>query len=331
MVHLMTKETVKMAKETTKKVEEKAEEVKKEIIPVEPEKFGSLTLKPYNENAVADFGNSFVFSLVAAAGMEAAAQAALAAAGEAKQYLGFEMTRAIFDLATKHKDGKDAIDVYNVFGEAKDVERLNTRVLMHLGVVTKEIDEDDNVVYNWTDKKIESLYKYTKELKEKDKEEHDKRFNNRKRLNARLSDAYKAVAILMDNKLSPDDLFYSEDPESGAMLPTIRNAPKEIGGTEKVIQLGARKPVSGADLSPTMSSLINLANKKHKEPKTDRADKGEKREGEAKMGMTDEAFGNIVNTLRRAITAQEGVFTADMQKQIKNLKSFIDPIIAEMK
>jgi superfamily II DNA helicase RecQ len=322
-----------MAKETVKKTEEKIEESKAvaTLEPVDPSgRFGkNVKLVPFSTTAVADFGKSFAISLVAAATLEADAQAALAQAGEAKQYLGFEMTRAIFALASEHKEGKDAIDVYSVFGDAKDVERLNNRVLIHLGILRKEIDENDDVKYIWTDKTVEKLYAYTKDLKEKDAEEYEKRFNNRKRLNMRLSEAYKAAAALFDAKLTPDDLYYSEDPETKALVPTIRNAPKAIGGDAKTVQLGGRKPVKGADLSPTMSSLVQLAAKKHKAPKADRNDKGENREGEAKLGMTDEAFGQICNNFKRAVTAQEGQFTEEMRKQILSLVDFITPIVKE--
>jgi hypothetical protein len=145
----------------------------------------------------------------------------------------------------------------------------------------------------------------------------------------RLADAYKATAALLDAKLSPEDLYYSEDPETKALVPTIRNAPKEIGGDAKTIQLGARKPVTGADLSPTMSSLVSLATKKHRTPKADRNDKGENRQGDAKLGMTDEAFGGICNNLKRAITAQEGAFTEEMRKQLISVADFITPVIKE--
>lgn len=295
------------------------------IVPVAPPtNAGSLELVPYSPNAVAEFGNKFMFTLVAAAGAEEEAQKMLAAAGEAKQYLSFEMTRAVFDLSTKHEEGKDNVDVYAVFGNAKDVEKLNTRVLLHMGVLKREIGEDDTVQYAWTDENIKRLYNYTTALKEDDPEEHNKRFNNRKRLNMRLNEAYRAVAILRDQGLSTDDLFYSES-EDGSMVPTIRNAPKAIGGDEQVVQMNTRKPVKGATLSPTMSSLVKLANEKHKAPKADRADKGENRKGEAQMGMTDEAFGRIINTLKGAIQAQEGEFTEEMKKQLKALHTFLAP------
>lgn len=314
----------KQPKKEEKKPEEKKPE-QKPIVPVEAESLGSLALTPYKSTAIAEFGNKFMASLVAAAAMEEDAQRALNAAGEAKQYLSFEMTRAVFDLSVKHEEGKDAVDIYAVFGDAKDVEKLNTRVLIHMGVLRKEIDEDDNVKYIWTDPTVEKLYSYTKKLKEENEAEYTVRFNNRKRLNSRLNEAYRAAAILRDQGLTTDDLFYSEA-EDGSMVPTIRNAPKAVGGEGGIIQMNQRKPVKGATLSPTMSSLVKLANDKHKAPKGDRNDKGEKREGEAKLGMTDEAFGRIVNTLRQAISTQEGKYSEEMVKQIKSLYTFIEPI-----
>ena len=293
-----------------------------------PTAAGSLEIVPYATNAVAEFGNKFLFSLVAQAGAEEQAQKLAAAAGEAKQYLSFEMTRAVFDLSVKHEEGKDAIDVYAVFGNAKDVGKLNTRVLLHMGVLKREIAEDDTIQYAWTDPAIEEMYSYTEELKKANAEEYTRRFNNRKRLNMRLNEAYRAVAILRDQGLSSDDLYYSEA-EDGSMVPTIRNAPKAIGGDDRVVQMNARKPVKGATLSPTMSSLVKLANDKHKasDRQDDRNDKGEQRKGEAQLGMNDEAFGRIVNTLRNAITAQEGTFTDDMKKHIKALHEFLSPLV----
>lgn len=302
--------------------------VEKPIVPVEVTTLqsGTMSLQPYNPNAIAEFGNAFAYSLVMQAGLEEEAQKALAQAGEAKQFLSFEMTKAILDMYYKYEeDPKHAIDVYGVFGEAKDVEKLNTKVLINFGVLRREINDNDEVEYIWTDERVKSLYSYTKALKDKNADEYTRRFNNRKRLNARLSDAYKAVAGLLDNNLSPDDLFYSED-ESGSLVPTIKNAPKDIGGDKGIVQFGAKKPVAGAKLSPTMSSLVKLATEKHK-PKSDRTDKGENREGDTPMGMSDEDFGGIVNTLRRAINHQEGKFSDDMKKQLKALQDFLNPVV----
>ena len=284
-----------------------------------------IALVSYDSKNVAAFGNKFMFSLVAQAAAEEEAQKLQATANEAKTFLSFEMTRAIFDLASRHED----IDVYAIFGKAKDVEKLNTRVLVHMGVLKREINSDDEVVYNWTDDSIKNLYDYTAELKESDAAEYNKRFNNRKKLNMRLSEAYKAVASLKDAGLSPNDLYYSEN-ENGETVPTINNAPKEIAGENEggKVQLGSRKPIVGAQLSPTMSSLVKLAEKKHKaEPKENRSDKGEDRSGVAKIAMTDEDFGAIVNTVKRAITAQEGVFTAEMIKHLKGLVEMSSEVI----
>lgn len=293
-----------------------------------PEKVSGVKIAVYNKNEIASFGNKFMMAMVAQAGVEEEAQKQLAAAGEAKQFLGFEMLRAVFDLSLEHED----VDVYAVFGTASDVARLNNKVLVHLGVQKQIIDADDNVQYVWTDKKIKELYSYTKELKESDEPEYTKRFNNRKRLNQRLSEAYKAAAALRDQKLQPGDLFYSED-DLGNLVPTVRNAPKSIAGNNKdgIVQLGGRKVLDGAKLSPSVSSLVKTANDKHKvtEKKGDRTDKGEKRD-EEKMGMSDEAFADIVNSLRRAINVQEGKFTKDMQKQLVAIQKHINETIAAL-
>lgn len=287
-----------------------------------------IALATYDSKNVAAFGNKFMFSLVAQAAAEEEAQKLQATAAEAKTFLSFEMTRAIFDLAERHED----IDVYAVFGKAKDVEKLNTRVLVHMGVLKREITKDDDVIYVWTDENIRNLYEYSTELKESDQAEYNRRFNNRKKLNMRLSEAYKAVAALKDQKLSATDLYYSEN-EAGEQVPTINNAPKEIAGESKdgKVQLGSRKPIVGAQMSPTMSSIVKLAEKKHKpeaSSSNDRPDKGEDRSGVAKIAMTDEDFGAVVNTVKRAMTAQEGQFTAEMIKHLKGLVEQATAVIA---
>jgi len=285
----------------------------------------ALALTTYDPKSIQTFGNSIMTALVAQAGMEEEAQKLAATATEAKSFISFEMTRAVFDLS----DRLDDIDPYAIFGKAKEVERLNTRVLMHMGALKRTVTSDDEIVYEWTDKNIENMYSYTKELQDEDKAEYTRRFNNRKRLNMKLSEAYKAVAALKDQGLKPADLFYSEN-EAGEQVPTIQNAPKELAGDSKSIQLGSRRPIVGATMSPTMSSLIKLAEKAHKvEPKTEeRKDKGENRNGVAQIGMSDEDFGSICNTVIRAVNAQENVFSEQQIKTLKALTSVIAPVIA---
>lgn len=285
-----------------------------------------IAITTYDPKNVAQFGNKFMFSLVAQAAAEEEAQKLAATANEAKVFLSFEMARAIFDLSDRFED----IDVYAIFGKAKDVEKLNTRVLVNMGVLKREINKDDEVVYSWTDESIRNLYDYSAELKETDQAEYNRRFNNRKKLNMRLSEAYKVVASLKDAGLTTADLYYSEN-EAGEQVATIRNAPKAIAGENKggVVQLGSRKPIVGAELSPTMSSLVKLAEKAHKpDVKENRPDKGEDRSGVAKIAMTDEDFGAVVNTVKRAIIAQEGVFTVEMIKHLKGLVEAASSVIA---
>lgn len=336
------KEAARVQKEADKvKAKEEAEAAKlqaeadeiervKNAPAVETDSLTSLAIAPYKASAVTEFGNSFMISLVKQAVVEEEAQKALNAAAEAKGFLAFEMTRAIFDLSTRFEEApKNAVDVYAVFGEAKDVEKLNTNVLIQMGILRKEIDADDNVAIVWTDQSVEALYSYTKELKEKNEGEWTRRFNNRKRLNIRLNEAYRAVAILKDSGLTVSDLYYSED-KDGNLVPTIKNAPKAIGGDIGVVQMNVRTPVKGATLSPTMTSLVKLANDKHKAPAAERADKGDHRQGEAKLGMDDETFGRIVNTLRQAITTQEGKFSEDMLKHLNALHEFLEETLSEV-
>lgn len=285
---------------------------------------GAVALVPFKANQVEKFGNNFMIALIAQAGLEEEASKQMAAAGEAKAFLSFEITKAIFSIAHKTKGTKSEVDIYGIFGSIKDVERLNNRILVEMGVKKKIVDDEtDEVKYIWTDDSVKASYDVSVELKEKDEPEYIRRNNNKKRLNARLSDACKAAATLMDHGLSPDDLFYSEDQTTGGYVPTIKNAPKQIGGEAGMVQMNSRKPVKGATLSPTMSSLVKISTDRHKEPTGDRKDKGENRE-EEKMGMTDEAFGSIINSTRRAITKQENQFTAEMQKHIKGLSDLLN-------
>lgn len=290
----------------------------------------NLGLVPYKQKALSsgEFGNSYLKGLFKQAALEEEASRALQIAGEAKQYLGFEMTRAILDLATRTKDKKGGVDPYLIFGEKKDVERLNTAILINIGVMKKRIDDEtDEVIYEWTDEDVKSLYFFNADMKKDDEAEYNRRFNNRKRLNARLSDACKAATALLDQNLSAADLTYTDNKETGEKdLPTIKNAPKELGGEVGTIQLGGKKAVKGASLSPTMTSLVALAKKRHG-GKGDRTDKGETRPPEENMGLPDEEFGKIVNTLRKAILAQEGQFTKTVLKHLSGLYEVLAPIV----
>ncbi len=278
-----------MAKEAAKKPDTakvKAEDNKAKaatapapIKKVNPTELGSgaVALVPFKANAVEKFGNNFMIALIAQAGLEEEASKAMAAAGEAKAFLSFEITKAIFSIAHKSKGSKNEVDVYAIFGTIKDVERLNNRILVEMGVKKKIVDDEtDEVKYIWTDDAVKSAYDVSVELKEKDEPEYNRRINNKKRLNSRLSEACKAAATLMDHGLNHDDLFYSEDATTGQYIPTIKNAPKQIGGEAGVVQMNSRKPVKGATLSPTMTSLVKISTDRHKDtPKGDRNDKGQ--------------------------------------------------------
>lgn len=283
----------------------------------------ALTLTKFEPKAVAEFGTSLMEGLVAAAAMADEAARLNEQATQGTQYLSFELTKALFDFDERFDD----VDIHAIFStKAKDVERFNTRVLVHMGVLERKIDKNDDITYAWKSEKIRSLYEYSQELKDKDPEENLKRFNNRKRLNMKLSEAAKAACALKDQGLKIDDLYYSEDPETKRLVPTIRNAPAAMAGDLKEVQLGSRTKVAGATLSPTMSSLIKLATQKHKPDDSkanDKKDKGDDRAGVAKIGISDEDFGAICNTVIRTVNAQENEFSAEAIKHLTNLQKFI--------
>lgn len=287
----------------------------------------TMELVPFQSNAVAEFGENFMEALVAQAAMAEEAQRLQDQSTQAKSFLGFEMTKAVLDLDNRFED----VDVYAIFGGIKDVEKLNRRILVHMKVMKREIGEDDSVSYVWSTDKIKNLYDYSAELKESDPAEHTRRFNNRKRLNAVLSDACKAAAALKDQQLTINDLVYTDDPDTGAKVPTIKNAPKQIAGDKAEVQLGTRKPVAGATMSPTMSSLVKLATQAHKPDDSkakDKKDKGHERDRE-QMGMSDSDFGSIVNTAIRAIVAQEHDFSPEKLKHLNSLQKTISEHLKE--
>ncbi len=286
----------------------------------------------YEAGAIATFGNNVLKGLIQQVAAEDALAELTQRAEGSRQFIGFEMTKAILDLAERDEN----LNIDAIWDGGKAVEKLNTRVLIAFGVLKREISSDgEEVLIKWTDEEVEKLYAYNAELKEKDEPEYKKRFDNRKRLNIRLSDAYKAAIALRDGGTKADDLGFEENAETKIVNPIINNAPKEIAGESaggKVV-FGSKSLATGAVASPTLSSLVKLSTAKHKIAEggpaaAERTDKGKDRPGDAKLGMTDEAFGGIVNNLKRAVAAQEGKFSADMVKQLKSLKTLLDKTLA---
>lgn len=276
----------------------------------------ALVVPTFKENAITEFGNQFLSALVMQAAAEDAASAALAQAGEAKKFLQFEMVKA-----TMFAHGKDEkLNPFAVWGGIPEVRKYNTRILTAFGVMKEEV-EDGQIVRKWSDKKIEALYQVDENLKESNKAEYDRRSANWKRLTLQLTTAAKVACKLIESKLTADDLTYSVDPETNEQVPTLRKAPKEIQGEEKgPVTIGARKPRKGAQLSPTMASLVKVATDSFEKKKADKsASRTDDTRSDASAGMTDEAFGSVINTALRAIKAQEGRYTPAMMKFMKSL------------
>lgn len=280
----------------------------------------------YNPGAIAEYGNQVLLNLIQSVAFDDAVAELTAKANETKQHIGFELTKAILDLHEKHDD----LNIYAVFEGGKAVEKLNTRVLIHFGVLKREIVGDE-IVTSWTDEAVQNLYDYSAKLKEENEAEWKKRFDNRKRLNIRLSDAYKAAITLIDNGNKADDLVLEQN-DAGIVNPIIKNAPKEIAGEKaEPVKFGQRTVNVGATHSATQASLVKIATDRHKKAngeRTEKSDKGNDKSGEAKLGMSDETFGGMVNNLKRAISAQEGKFTPEMLKQMKSLHATLGSIVA---
>lgn len=288
-------------------------------------------LKPFDPKLPAEFGNSFLAALVATEAFDAEIQAAQAKAEDVRKHIGFELAKAIMHASEDTAgDAKKEINVYAIFEGKTPTEKLFSRLMQHFGIVKKEI-VDEELVTTWTSKAMAEAYDYTAIDKEKDEAEWNRRSNNRKRLNMRFTDACKMAIALMDNGVKGEQLVLQENAETKAIEPVIKNAPDFLRGDKEkngsTVSFGRRNANEGAKIAPNVASLVKAATEAHRSADEtgtgQRSDTGNERSGDAKLGMTDEDFGAIVNNLRRAITAQEGQLSDEMVKQLNNLVPFI--------
>jgi hypothetical protein len=284
-------------------------------------------LSQFDPSAPATFGNSLLDSLLKSEAFDQSLNELAGKNEDVKRFIVFETTKAVMYAA---ENGKD-INVYAIFDTAKAVEKLNTKLLQFFGVIERKLDDDGEAYTEWSNPANAQAYDYGAVDKEKDENEYNRRHNNRKRLNMRLSEACKAAAALMDRGVKSDQLKLAEN-SNKEIEAVIDNAPADLRGDEQKngprVTFGKRTAQEGAKLAPNMASLIKAASEAHKasdETGTgDRADKGGDRSGDAKLGMSDEDFGAIVNNLRRAIMAQEGKLSPEMVKQLQALVPYID-------
>ena len=283
----------------------------------------------YDPKSPALYGNSLLTTLITAAAWDEEISKQQEQSATVKGLIGFEMARAVMDVAEK-SDGK--INLYTVFDGNKAVEKLNTNVLSALGVIKRTI-EGDEIVTSWTSPEVQALYDYTSVDKKENEPEFNRRFNNRKRLNFRLSEAYKAATTLQETGVLAENMSIQQD-DNGITTGVIVGGPAQVKGEAETITIAqgsTKTPQTGATHTPTMASLVKLATEKHKaaaEESTTRSDAGNQRTGDAKLGMSDEDFGKMVNNLIMAINAQEGKLTEGMLKQLNNLKPVLDKAIA---
>jgi hypothetical protein len=285
-------------------------------------------LAQFDPTAPATFGNSLLDSLIKSEAFDQNLSELQGKNEDVKRFIVFETTKAVMYAA---ENGKD-INIFAIFdGSAKAVEKLNTKLLQFFGVIERKLDDDGEAYTEWSNPNNAKAYDYSAVDKEKDENEYNRRHNNRKRLNMRLSEACKAAAALVDRGVKSDQLKLVEN-SNKEVEAVIDNAPADLRGDEQKngprVTFGKRTAQEGAKLAPNVAALVKAASEAHKatdETGTgDRADKGGDRSGDAKLGMSDEDFGAIVNNLRRAIMAQEGRLTPEMVKQLQTLVPYID-------
>jgi hypothetical protein len=287
-------------------------------------------LKAFDPNNMAAFGNDLLKALIQQASYDEEIAAAVDTGEQVRKFIGFELSKAVM---TAHEKDPE-LNIFAIFEGGKKVEKLNTRLLQMFGVVKKEI-KDDEIVVSWTDPSHQKEYDYSAVDKDKDEAEYTRRFNNRKRLNMRLSDACKFAIGLLDGGTKAADLKIVE--ENGSVKAVIENAPEFLVGDKTknngstTVEFGKRNPNEGAKVAPTLAAVIRVAADAHKKAEGEvkpgidaRADKGNDRSGDAKLGISDEDFGAIVNNLRRVVSAQEGEFTPEMIRQLQSIVPFLD-------
>lgn len=293
------------------------------------------TIKPVEETGLDKFGNNALTALIKQFAFDDQLTQLQEAGEESRGFISFELTKAIMLL----QEQNEKVNIYDIWTGGKAVEKLNTRVLVAMGVMTRVADEEnDAVIYKWSDPENEKQYNYGAVDKEKDPTEYNRRLNNRKRLNIALSNGFKSAIALIDGGTKSENLKLVDD-EAVGIKAIIENPPESIAGKDAAgvkptaIEFGKRTVASGATHSPTTASLVKIATQKHKvedEGKTgERSDVGNERSGEAKLAMTDEVFGGMVNNLKRAIIAQEGIFTVDMNKQMSSLITTLTEAVAQ--
>src|SRR5688500_16618720 len=136
-------------------------------------------LKPLEETGVAKFGNNYLAALIAQSAFDEELTNLNAAAESSRTFMGFELTKAVLKL----QEDDEKVNIVAIWEGGKAVEKLNTRVLVRMGVMTRVADEEsDSVIYKWSDESLSKQYNYGAVDKEKNKDEYDRRLANRKKL-----------------------------------------------------------------------------------------------------------------------------------------------------
>lgn len=294
----------------------------------------------FNPTEVAVMGNRFLAAIAAHEIAVEAAQEEIQRGAKREAFIDTEMIKACIFL---HNDEASSVDLYKIFGEKKDSEILFRAILVALGVLRRNVTEDDRVEYEFTDATLKEQYYFPASMNDPKKEsesaeeylartsEYMKRRSRRNSLNIRLARCVKAAIALLEAGATADNIVYRTN-ESGANEIVLTAGPKEVFGEEKevVIVSGNAAKMKGATQTPTLSGIVKVADEKHKTKPAAKGDSGEGATRKPTDGVasgTEQDFLALVNATLMSIKGREGKF-ADAEKAV--LKNLLEVIKAEL-
>lgn len=279
----------------------------------------------FDPKHVVETGNKFLGAILAHEMAKEAAEQELAAAQERESFINVEMTKMAMWL---HSEGH--IDLLKAYGDKRETSALYRSILVEIGVLKREITDDDTVVYAFTDPALKEAYSFEQAIanykhgEDEDKPkyspeqvaEHKQRRSRRNALNIRLANVCKAALALYESKATIDDLSYREK-EDGTRVAVLTKGPKEVMGKSASIDIvvGNAAKAKGATLTPTISGLAKAADHKHK-PATKQTTETAKKDGAPK---DENDFLALINAAMMAVKAREGTFTDAEKQAMKNL------------
>lgn len=276
----------------------------------------------FNANAIAEYGNAALRMLLIHEMRKEAAEQELADASNRDKTIDAEFVRAAMFL---HQDGR--VDLLKVYGDKKDTESLYKSILLELGIFSREVTDDDKVVYDFTDPELKGAYSFEQAIAnykfdaekeesprytlERIQEERQKRAR-RNALNTRLQRVCKAALELVEAKATPDDIQTIEK-DNGETAIVLTKGPKTIMGKSKSVEIasGNVAKVEGAEFTPTVTGLAKAADARHKP--------ASKQTTEHAQPTQEQDLTALLNAALVNVEKREGTFTDQEKTIMKNL------------